>query len=280
MSEFVFDTSDDKFELDVIERSRLGPVVVDFWAEWCAPCRMIAPLLEQLAEEFDSRVTVVKANTDHCQAAAGQFGVSGIPALFGVVGGEVVDGLQGAVDESTLRSFFVKLVAAGALAEARQIEESDTTSALEIYRKLTDEFPEIVEAKIGLGRVSLAQGDRATAQQVIEELESRGFMEPEAEQLRSRLSLSADDTGGDLTQMIADSDADPDDLELGLQLARALAAAGEHESALQRSLSIIERQKAGPGESARELMVDIFRALPEDSQLTRDYRRKLTMLLY
>ena len=280
MSEFVFDTSDDKFELDVIERSRLGPVVVDFWAEWCAPCRMIAPLLEQLAEEFDSRVTVVKANTDHCQAAAGQFGVSGIPALFGVVGGEVVDGLQGAVDESTLRSFFVKLVAAGALAEARQIEESDTTSALEIYRKLTDEFPEIVEAKIGLGRVSLAQGDRATAQQVIEELESRGFMEPEAEQLRSRLSLSADDTGGDLTQMIADSDADPDDLELGLQLARALAAAGEHESALQRSLSIIERQKTGPGESARELMVDIFRALPEDSQLTRDYRRKLTMLLY
>ncbi|QDV69464.1 Thioredoxin C-2 [Rosistilla carotiformis] len=276
----LIETTDRTFEIDVLERSQTVPVVIDFWADWCQPCRALAPLLEQMAEEFAGDVAVVKANTDHCQQAATEFSVSGIPAIFGVVEGAIVDGLQGVVSEEVLRVFFRRMVSAGEFVAAKRTEDSNPAAALATYQKMLAEDPENVPAKIGLGRASLAAGDVSTATQVLDDLESRGFLEPEAEQLKSRLSLAAALPTGDLGEMEAQLAADPNNPELKIEVARMQAAAGNFQTALDLALAVVESTQGDRRDPARLLMIDIFRTLPDDSPLTGEYRRKLASALY
>ncbi len=276
----LIETTDATFELDVLERSRTVPVVVDFWADWCQPCRMLAPILEKLAEEFAGSVIVAKANTDDCQQAASEFGVSGIPALFGVVDGTIVDALQGAVSEEVLRVFFRRMVSAAEFRTAMQIEDTDPAAALATYDKMLEDDPENLPAKIGRGRASLAAGDVATATQILDELEARGFLEPEAEQLKSRLSLAASVPAGDLQELEKQLAADPSNSPLKIEVARKQAAAGSFQAALDLALEVVEATHGDDRDQARLLMIDIFRTLPDDSPLTGEYRRKLASALY
>ncbi|WP_145346021.1 tetratricopeptide repeat protein [Rosistilla ulvae] len=276
----LIETTDETFELDVLERSRSVPVVVDFWADWCQPCRALAPLLEQMAEEFAGRVMVAKANTDQCQQAATEFGVSGIPALFGVIDGAIIDGLQGAVSETVLRMFFRRIVAADEFQAAKRMEDSDPAAALKIYQQMLDDDPEDLPAKIGVGRASLASGDVAAATKILEELESRGFLDPDAEQLKSRLTLAAEVPAGDLQELQQQLVADPGNVSLKIEVARKQAAAGNFQTALDLALEVVESTKGDERDHARLLMIDIFRSLPDDSPLTGEYRRKLASALY
>ncbi|MEZ6089776.1 MAG: tetratricopeptide repeat protein [Pirellulaceae bacterium] len=276
----IIETSDGTFELDVLERSQLQPVVVDFWAEWCQPCRMIAPVLEKIAAEFAGRVTVVKANTDHCQAAASNFGVSGIPAIFGVLDQQVVDALQGAVSEEMLRLFFRRLVAAGEIQSAQAAEEESPQRAIELYRQMLTEDEENVHAKIGLGRCLLSLGDIDAAREILESLESRGYLETEAEQLKSKLALLTDIPSQDIDQLRSQVQQQPRDLDLKIELARSLAAKQDYAEALELALEVVVADSGSKREESRLLMIDIFRALPDDSPLTSDYRKQLAMALY
>ncbi len=275
----VVDTTAEFFVRDVFERSLDVPVVVDFWAAWCGPCRTLGPILEKLAEQYAGRFVLVKADTDQLQEAALQFQVQSIPAVFGVVAGEVVDFFAGALPETQIRTWLDRLLQRSQLAEAQRLEATDPQRAEQVYREILGQQPADATALIGLGRLLVSQQRDEEARAILQQLESRGFLEPEAEKLKAALGLRGQghvDLGA-LRQAI---EADPGNLELRLQLAQALAGSGVYEEAFEICLSLVEQDRHGVGERARQAMVDIFRVLPEGSELVHDYRRKLAMLLY
>lgn len=278
-SPWITETTDNTFEQDVIERSRERPVVVDFWATWCGPCRMLGPILEKLAGEYAGRFQLVKAETDRNQQAAASFNVSSIPAVFAVVNGEVVDYFAGALPEPQLRAWLERLLAMADAADVQRLESTDPAAAIARYRELLAQHPNQPQLQIGLARVLQAQGELDEARKIIDKLEARGFLEPEAQQVKSALVL-ASQPQGDLATLEAAAAAEPENLDKQLALARALAGAERYEEALQRALSVIQTRRDGPGEEARQLMIDIFRVLPGDSELTGTYRRKLASVLY
>lgn len=278
-SPWIRSTTDATFQQDVLDASRERPVVVDFWASWCQPCMALKPVLEKLAIEYDGKFVLVKAETEHNQAAAAQFNVGGIPAVYGVSGGELVDEFAGLIPEPQLRTWLERVIAAGQLVAVERLEGTDPAAAESQYRELIAKFPRETSLAIGLGRTLLAQQKHDEARAMIAKLEERGFLEPAAQKLKAQLDLvpSGSSNLGELERLAA---ASPNDLAAQLELAKALARAERHEDALQRCLQIIAAQKTGAGEQAKQLMLDIFRILPGDSDLTSVYRRKLASLLY
>ena len=278
-SPWIVDTTAEAFEQDVFERSQQTPVVVDFWAPWCAPCRTLGPVLEKLADAYAGRFILVKANSDELPDAAARFQVQGIPAVFGLICGEVADLFQGVLPEDQIRDWLDRLLSAADLAAAQQLEGSDPAAAEAKYRVLVDQLPRESAVQIGLARTLLAQESIDECQQIIGQLEARGFLEPEAEKIRAALGLYGS-RGDDLDQSRAAVEASPDDLDLQLQLAQALAGNQVYEEALQVCLQLVEKDKRGVGDQARQLMIEVFRVLPDDSELISNYRRKLSVLLF
>ncbi len=276
---WVISTTKEAFQADVFDQSRSAVVVVDFWAPWCAPCRALGPVLERLAEQHGGRFILVKANTDEMPDAAAQFKVQGIPAVFAVSGGEILDGFTGVMPEPQIRTWLDRMLAAHCLGDARDAEAVDLALAERLYRRFVAENPRVHEAQIGLARTLLAMDRLDESREVIAELERRGFLEPEAQKIKAALDLGQKSSEG-LAEYRAAAQADPDNLELQLQLAESLVGAQQFEESLQICLSLVERDRKNTGERARKLMIDIFRVLPEDSELTTNYRRKLSMALF
>lgn len=276
---WIVNATEETFERDVFQRSFEVPVVVDFWAAWCAPCRALGPVLEQLAEQYAGRFVLVKADTDQVQEAAIQFQVQSIPAVFAVIGGEVVDMFAGALPEPQVRQWLDNLLQGTQLIEAQRCEETEPQRAEQIYREYLDQQPQDANALIGLARLALAQDRVAEVEAILAQLESRGFLEPAAEKLKAALQLrdKANVSIEPLRQKVA---ADPANLTLRLQLAQALAANGEYQEACEICLALVEQDRHGVGEQARQTMVDVLRVMPEDSELVPTYRRQLAMLLY
>lgn len=275
---WVVNTSNDSFQADVIERSQQTPVVVDFWAEWCQPCRMLGPILEGFAQEFGGRFILVKAETDQMPEIAGQFRVEGIPAVYAVINGEIVDYFVGALPKEQIRGWLERVIRAADILAAQKLETTDPAAAERLYRELLAQLPHEASVAIGLARVLLTLERDSDARAVLEQLERRGFLEPEAEKIRAALELRSQKTP-DLEACRAACAANPQDLGLQLQLGEALAARQQYREALDVFLSIIAKDKKGVGEQARQLVVDIFRVVP-DEELVREYRRRLTTLLY
>jgi putative thioredoxin len=278
-SMWIVNTTEETVDADVFERSKEVPVVVDFWAQWCAPCRMLGPILEALATEYEGRFVLVKADTDRMPRAATGFQVQSIPAVYGVVGGEVVDFFSGALPEPQVRQWLDRLLHARELSEAENIESSAPQDAASKYRHVLQQNPNEARASIGLARVLVAQDMIDEAQMILEQLESRGFLEPEAERIKASLQLHGK-VGADVSACRRAAQQQPDDLQLQFALAEALAGDSQYQEALDICLTLVERDRQGVGERARQVMVDIFRILPDDSELVPEYRRKLAMLLY
>lgn len=278
-SPWIIDTTAETFDQDVFEKSHETLVILDFWATWCAPCRQLSPVLENLAKELDGKFVLVKANTEEVPEAAGKFQVTGIPAVFAVIDGEVVDAFQGALPEEQIRGWLESLSAASTLAEAKRLEDLSPAGAEAKYRTLAEQLPDDPVPKIGLARTLLAQERFDECQELIAELEKRGFLEAEAESVKAALDLHGMQ-GEDLGELRAQIESQPENLELQLKLAEALAGDQEYEEALQACLAIVEKDKKGVGDTARQVMIDIFRVLPADSELTTTYRRKLSTALY
>jgi putative thioredoxin len=280
----IVDTTEATFERDVIERSREVPVVVDFWATWCQPCRLLGPILERLADELDGKFTLVRAETEQVPNIAAQLDVRSIPAVFAIKDGRVADSFVGLLPESAIRAWVDRLLPTPAeqkAAEARRLETTDPHAAEAAYREAIALAPQSPAAKISLARLLLDQDRVADGQAVIAGLEARGFLEPEAERLKAELMLRAGaDHAGDLAARRADVAAHPDDLGLRFKLAEAMAAAGEFAEALELALSIVEDGPKDLRESARKLMINLFQLLPGDSELAAEYRRKLSAALY
>jgi putative thioredoxin len=278
----VLGTSSAAFERDVIERSKEVPVLVDFWADWCQPCRLLAPLLERLAEEYAGRFVLVKADTEAMPDIAAAFGVRSIPAVFAFRDGEVVDGFVGVMSESAIREFLDRLLPAPSdnlTAEGRRLEASDPQAAEARYREALALQPDNPGASLGLARLAFQAGRLDEAAERIAELERRGFLEPEAEQLKAELTLrrGVRDSGGDIAAARDALSEAPHDPERAFKLAEALAGAGEFAEALELALGLVERHRRGVGEEARKLMLAVFQVLPPDSELATEYRRKLSI---
>lgn len=277
-SEWTIETTDENFERDVIERSATTPVVVDFWAEWCAPCRMLAPVLETVIDKRQGEFVLVKAETERCQTAAGSFQVSSIPAVYLVYQGQVVDFFAGVLPEAEIEGWLDQSKDRFKLLEAEALEADAPAQAAEIYREFLEHDPNAYPVMIGLARALLLVNEQEEAAKWIEKLESRGFLEPDAEKVKAQLELTSQDHG-DIATLRQQSDENPDDIDFQLQLAKALMAEGTYEEALELCLKIIAQEKTGRGEEAKQLMLDVFRVWSDEDQV-REFRKRLSMLLY
>ena len=284
---WILSANDETFEAEVIDKSKERLVVVDFWATWCAPCRMLSPLLEEFAKKHAGEFVLVKVETEQAPRAAAEFGVQSIPAVYAVIDGEVVDFFVGVLPVMQLDDWFARVLTVSAIQAAKRLEATDPSSAESRYRHLMEKHAEPsnvqldvqTAAQIGLARVLLQTGKTDQSREIIEHLAKRGFLEPEAEKIKTKLELGQLKQD-DVEEVRRQAAANSDDLQLQFTLAQALAAEEKHQQSLDICLAIIEKDRQGVGEQARQLMVDVFRVLPADSELLRDYRRRLSMLLF
>jgi putative thioredoxin len=283
-SPWVIDLHAATFQQDVIEKSLEVPVVLDFWAPWCGPCRQLGPMLEKLAAESAGKFILGKINVDEEQQLAAAFGVQSIPMVVAFREGQPVDQFAGLMPEAELRQWLDRLLPSPAelLVQAGlQLEESDPQEAESKYREALQLVPEEDAIKVRLARVLLLQGRLDECRSLIEQLEQRGYLEPDAERIKSELDVrtSALETGG-VDEARQTAEANPSDLTLQIRYADALAVAQQHRKALELLLSIIQQDKTGAGVEAKDTMLKIFDMLGPASELTGEFRRKLATALY
>jgi putative thioredoxin len=282
-SPHMIDVTTETFAAEVIERSRRVPVVIDFWAEWCGPCKMLSPVLERLAGQYAGKFVLAKVDIDHSPDVAGSFGVRSIPAVFGVRDGIAIDAFVGVQPESVIRLWLDRLLPteAESLAnEARGLESTDPRAAEKKYGEALALQAELPQALIGLARLALAEGQIEDATARIAALERRGFLEPDAEKLKAELTLRLQAQGARSVEATrAALSSHPGDLNLKFELAEALAANGQYADALALCLELVERDRKGVGEKARQTMVAIFQLLPPGDELVTEYQRQLSLAL-
>lgn len=283
-SAWIKDSKTATFEADVIQKSFEIPVVVDFWAPWCQPCKQLAPVLEKLANEYAGKFLLVKVNIEAEQQIAQAFQIQSIPLVVAFREGQLVNEFAGVLPEPQLRQWletFLPSAAQMAMMAGMKLEETDAAGAEAKYREALNLEPKADVIKIALARVIMAQNRDEEACKIIAQLEERGFLEPEAQTIKDELEVraTAAESGG-VEEARRTAAANPNDLTLQIALADALAVAGKHTEALEICLALIARDKAGIGPQAKETMVKILGMLGTASELAGEYRRKLATAWY
>jgi len=269
------------FEREVIEASRQHPVIVDFWAGWCGPCRVLGPTLERLARESNGAFSLVKVDVDENPELSQRFRVQGIPAVKAFVDGRQIDEFTGALPEAEIRRFLARIVpgpgaeaakAGLALLSAGRTAEGEA----ELRRALALE-PRQADALVALAKLEHAAGQPAEATRLLELVPPAEQDRRSAELSALRLALAAPP----VEAARAAAEAAPDDDEAKVALGRALAAAGSAEEALALLVSIVERLgKRGAGDDARRAMLEIFEAIGARSEPAERFRSQLAKALY
>lgn len=271
----VIEVDSDRFAEEVVDRSRDVPVVVDFWAAWCAPCRTLGPLLERAVEAREGDVVLAKVDVDRNPQLAARYRVQGIPAVKGFRDGDVVAEFVGAQPERQVEAFLDRLVpseADRAAALGHRLHGSDPEAAREAYERALALDPDHRGAAVGLAR-HLAEDEPDRAVQLVQSHRP----DPEAEQIVTLAELSR--AGGDLERLRADVDAAPQDADARVQLGRVLAAAGHYEEAIEHLLAAV-RAGGEAREPAREQLVSLFPIIGEDDPIVSDARKRLARALY
>jgi putative thioredoxin len=280
LSAYVRDVDERSFQSAVIERSKQVPVVVDFWAPWCGPCRLLGPILESLVAGYGGRIELAKLNTDMNPNIAAQYRIEGIPAVKGFSGGELVSEFTGALPESQVRAFLQKLVPSEAdeLADAavRQAYAGDTAGAEATFRRALEIDPTHRSANVSLARLLVARGEQDEASRLLENLPG----DPEATRLRAEITLQSAAQDVDIESLRERLERDPADADALYNLGMALAASGDYEEALERLLEVVRRDRAYKDDAGRKAMLEIFALLGDDHPLTRDFRRQLGYVLF
>lgn len=286
--DLVKDTTTAAFRKDVIDESQRQPVLVDFWAPWCGPCKQLAPAIEKVVREAGGKVKLVKMNIDEHPDIAGQLGIQSIPAVIAFQKGQPVDGFMGALPESRIRQFLERLVgpvvdaAAEALAEADRLAgEGDAAGAAQLYAALLEKQPGDQKALGGLARVYLDMGEVDQARELLAAFPAAAKEDPALAAARAALDLAEQAAGvGDLAPLIAAVEANPADHQARFDLAVALNAAGKRDEAADHLLASIRKERGWNDEAARKQLLQFFEAWGPMDAATVAARRKLSAALF
>ena len=273
------------FQQTVIEGSRERPVIVDFWAPWCGPCRALGPILEKLAAEYDGRFVLAKVNSDENPELSARYGVRGIPNVKAFVDGEIVDEFSGALPESGVRQFLDRVVPSPAdelrdEAAAAYAATRDADAALEILARAEALAPADDELRVDRAAILADAGRVEDARAALAGLKPLTQMSERVSTIKAKLDLAegAAGAGGEdeLAQRVA---TNPDDLDARLQLAHALAGRRAWREALEQALEIVRRDRGFGDDAGRKTMLRIFEQIPDERELISEFRRALARAL-
>ena len=291
--DLVKDSSEATFMADVIEASNEGPVIVDFWAPWCGPCRTLGPALEEAVKAARGAVRMVKINVDENQIIAAQLRIQSIPTVYAFHKGQPIDGFQGALPPSEIKAFIDRVVkAAGgaapgeAMAEAiaaaeEMLEQGAAVDAAQTFAAILQQEPENAAAYGGLVRAHVAMGDLDQAEAILNGAPAQISHAPELEAAHAQLQLARQAAdAGPVTELQAKVAADPDDLQARFELAQALQANGRTQEAVDELLELFRRDREWNDGAAKKQLFTIFDALKPNDPIVLNGRRRLSSMIF
>ena len=280
----VIDVTDQTFAADVLERSKQVPVIVDFWAAWCGPCRALGPILERLAEEYQGSFILAKVDVDQNQMVARQFQVQGIPAVKAFVNGQMAGEFTGAQPEAQVRKFIDSLVPSEGDLLARQALQWETggqpAKAEAGYRAALEKKPDLYAAKVGLGRALLNQGKIEDSIEILESIPVGTQERTVADALLAGAEFRRFAAGYTEAELQAKLEADPTDVESHYALGSLYAGEQNFQPAMDHFLEVVRRNRSYNDDGARKALLAIFTILGEGEPLVKSYRQKLANLLF
>jgi putative thioredoxin len=295
-ADLIKDSDQTKFAKDVLEASRTVPVIVDFWAPWCGPCKTLQPAIEKVVREAKGAVKLVKINIDQNQMLAQQLRIQSIPAVYAFFGGRPVDGFMGAVPESQVKQFVDRLVqAAGgapgeggaddlaaALEHAKQaVAESDFALAAQIYNEVLEVNPQNLTAIAGLARCHVQAGNVDQARAMLAKVPAKDKTNAEIAAIQASLDLAEQTkAAGPVGDLKAKAAANPKDFQARLDLALAYWAGSQRKEAIDELLAMIKLDRNWNEAAARQQLLKFFEALGFTDPLAVDGRKRLSTILF
>tara|TARA_B110000261_G_scaffold159918_1_gene198654 strand:- start:1458 stop:2363 length:906 start_codon:yes stop_codon:yes gene_type:complete len=285
------DVNEDTFMDDVIEASKTSPIVVDFWAPWCGPCKTLGPALEAEVKATNGKIKMVKVDIDQNQNLASQMRIQSIPAVFAFVDGQPIDGFMGAKAPSELKSFIEKLLEnvkddGGDLSEAiavadEMLEAGEYDDAAETFEAILGEDPERSPAFVGLFKAKMGAKKIDEAQKMLEEIPTALVNKPEILALQAQIDLTNQTQGlGEINDLREALMNDLDNHQIRFDLALALFTAGETNDAIQELLTIFRKDQEWNDDAARQQLFKFFDILGGDDPITLSGRRQLASMLF
>ncbi len=290
--DLIMDVSEADFMDKVVQASMTTPVIVDFWAPWCGPCKTLGPQLEDAVKAAKGAVKMAKVNVDENQMIAGQLRVQSIPTVYAFWQGQPVDGFQGAVPGSEIKAFVERVVqaaggdASGGLDDAiaaaeEMMENGEAVDAAQVFAAILEEDPNHAKAYGGLVRAHIATGDLDQAEAILNGAPAEISKSPELEAAHAQLELAKQAAdAGPVAELRAAVEANPDDLQARFDLAQALYANGDAESAVTELLDLFRKDREWNDGAAKAQLFTIFDALKPNDPVVLNGRRKLSSMIF